>query len=221
MRMRSSASIALPKASPWEEAANSVTHGAGLVLSILGTSLLLATTALNGTLLHLIGCGVFGTTLVLMYAASTLYHGITAPHLKRIFRVLDHVAIYLFIAGSYTPFLLIHFGDSFGWALLVVIWSIALVGAVFKLFFTGRFARLSVALYIGMGWLIVLSADRLLEAVPPGCLAWLTAGGLLYTGGVVFFAWKRLPYNHAIWHLFVLAGSICHYIAVVRYIAPL
>jgi len=95
------------------------------------------------------------------------------------------------------------------------------VGAVFKLFFTGRFARLSVALYIGMGWLIVLSAERLLEAVPPGCLAWLTAGGLLYTGGVIFFAWKRLPYNHAIWHLFVLAGSICHYIAVVRYIAPL
>ncbi len=203
-----------------EEIANSVTHGLACCFSVVGAAVLLYLAGTSGETTHLVACAVFGVTMTLLYGTSTLYHGVSKSSLKRILRVCDHISIYLFIAGSYTPFLLIHFDDGFGWALLATVWSIAVAGTIFKLFFTGRFARLSVALYIAMGWLIVLGFERLMEAVPSGCLAWLAAGGLLYTGGVVFFAWKDLPFNHAIWHLFVIAGSICHYIAVVRYIIP-
>ena len=145
-------------------------------------------------------------------------HSIDAPRLKRIWWMIDHIAIYLLIAGTYTPFVLLYYDGGLGWTVLCLVWGIALAGTVFKLFFTGRFERLSVALYLAMGWLLVPFAGPLLTAAPSGCLLLLAAGGLCYTGGVVFFAWNTLRYNHAIWHLFVLGGSVCHYLALLLYL---
>ncbi len=202
-----------------EEMANSVTHGVGLALSLVGLAVLLFF-ASRGEWVHLIGSAVFGVTLVFMYTSSTLYHSFRVPRLKRLWRLIDHIAIYCLIAGTYTPFVLVFFGDTQGWMLLSLVWGVALFGVVFKIFFLGRFPVFSTLLYIAMGWLVILELDTLLAAVPTGGLWWLAAGGLAYTMGVAFFAWERLPYNHAIWHLFVLAGSACHYVAVVRYALP-
>lgn len=196
---------------------NAVTHGLGLVLSIAGLGVLLTTAAMRGRAEYLIAAGVFGTTLVFMYLASTLYHGFRVPHLKRLMRVVDHIAIYLLIAGTYTPFLLLLFPEAWRWKMMAIVWAMALAGTIFKLFTTGRYERLSTGLYLAMGWLVVVGLRPLLQATPPGGLAWLIAGGLLYTVGTAFFAWERLPYNHAIWHLFVLGGSACHFYAVVYY----
>lgn len=200
-----------------EEWLNSLTHGLGLVLSVPGLVVLVTVAAMHGHPGYFWSCWIFGSALVLMYAASFLYHSFRAPSLRRILRIVDHVAIYLLIAGTYTPFLLVSIGGRRGIALLFVIWGIALAGAVFKIFFTGRFTRFSTGLYLAMGWLVVVAVKPLLASVPLQGVLWLVAGGLCYTGGVVFFAWERLPYNHAIWHLFVLGGSLCHYMAVLFY----
>lgn len=202
-----------------EEWASALTHGVGLLLSLVGLGFILGL-ALRGESMQVIGATIFGVTLVLMYAASTLYHGTFRPRLKRLLRILDHIAIYLLIAGTYTPFLLLYFDGGLLWTLLCVQWGIALAGGVFKLFFTGRFEVVSVLIYVAMGWMVVVAAEPLFAAAPAGCVAWMAAGGLCYTGGLVFYGWERLPYNHAIWHLFVLAGSACHYVAVVRYVLP-
>ncbi|NBC16481.1 MAG: hemolysin III family protein [Bacteroidetes bacterium] len=202
--------------------ANTLTHGVGLLLSLVGLGFILAL-ALQGDGVHVVGGTVFGITLVLMYTASTLYHASVSSRrakLQHLLHTLDHIAIYLLIAGTYTPFLLLYFDGGLLWTLLCLQWGIALAGAVFKLFFTGRFRVLSVLVYVAMGWMIVFAAKPLLEAAPVGCVAWMAAGGLCYTFGVVFYGWRQLPYNHAIWHLFVLAGSFCHYLAVVRYVLP-
>lgn len=199
--------------------ANTLTHGIGLLLSLVGLGFILGL-ALQGEAIHIAGGTVFGVTLVLMYAASTLYHVPVKPQLKRLLRTLDHIAIYLLIAGTYTPFLLLYFEGGLLWTLLCLQWGIALAGAVFKLFFTGRFEILSVLVYVAMGWMVVFAVEPLVTAAPMGCIAWMAAGGLCYTGGLIFYAWRSLPYHHAIWHLFVLAGSFCHYLAVVRYVLP-
>ena len=200
-----------------EEIANSVTHGAGFVAFAIGLPLLVATAAERGDALQVLGCSVFATCLVLLYAASTIYHALPPSRAKRIFRVADHIAIYLVIAGSYTPFLLGVLRGPFGWTLCAVVWGLAALGILHKLLLGMRFPHLSTAFYLAMGWLAVVAIGPITHHVPSDGLAWLAAGGLLYTAGVVFYAWDRLRYGHMVWHLFVLAGSACHFVAVLRY----
>jgi len=203
-----------------EEIANAITHGIGLLLSIAGFVVLLALAALRGTAWHIVACSIYGATLICLYTASTLYHAVISPRVKRALRIFDHSAIYLLIAGTYTPFLLVSLRGPWGWSLFGVIWGLALVGVLFKFWFVERFAILSTAVYIAMGWLVVIAAKPVITHLPLTAIIWLLAGGLAYTGGVIFFAAKRIPYSHAIWHLFVLAGSICHYFAVLSTVIP-
>jgi hemolysin III len=206
-----------------EEVAHSVTHGVGIVLAIAGLTVLVAFAALRGTVWHVVGCSIFGATLVLAYAASTAYHAIppSLPRAKHVLRVLDHSAIFLLIAGTYTPFTLVNLRGPWGWTLLAVVWTLAVAGIVFKAVLIGRLRVLSVAFYVAMGWLVVVAAKPLAHSVSFGGLALLAAGGVAYTAGVAFYAWGRLPYHHAIWHGFVLAGSILHFLAVLLYVIPL
>lgn len=203
-----------------EELINSITHGAGLALSVAGLVVLVTLAALKGTAWHIVGCSVYGTTLVLLYSASTLYHSMRSPRLKRFFRIIDHSSIYLLIAGTYTPFTLVNLRGGWGWTLFGLVWGLAALGILFKIFFVGRFPIASTAVYLLMGWLVVIAIKPLLTLVPSGGLLWLLAGGLAYSAGVVFFAWEKMPYNHAVWHVFVLTGSICHYFAVLFYVLP-
>jgi hemolysin III len=197
-----------------EELVNSVTHGIGLLLSIAGFAVLLTLAVLHGSALRIVGCSIYGSTLICVYAASTLYHGIASPRFKRALKILDHCAIYLLIAGTYTPFLLVNLGGGWGWSLLGVIWGLAMAGILLKFWFVDHFKIFSTAVYLAMGWLAIVAVKPLLAHVSAPGLAWLVAGGLMYTIGVAFFAAPRLRYGHAIWHVFVMAGSICHYIAV-------
>lgn len=210
---------ALPGATIGEEIASSVTHGIGAALSIAALVVLVIVAALRGTAAHIVACAIFGATLVLLYLSSTLYHALTHAGAKRLFRIFDHAAIYLLIAGTYTPFTLVTLGGAWGWSLFAVVWTLAVTGIVLKCFFTGRFHALSTAVYILMGWLAVVALRPLLHAIPPGGFFWILSGGLLYTSGVVFFVSRR-KYSHAVWHLFVLAGSACHVLAVYRYVLP-
>ena len=203
-----------------EEIANAITHGIGLLLSIAGFVVLLVLAALRGTAWHIVACSIYGATLICLYTASTLYHAVISPRVKRALRIFDHSAIYLLIAGTYTPFLLVSLRGPWGWSLFGVIWGLALAGVLFKFWFVERFAILSTAVYIAMGWLVVIAAKPVITHLPLTAIIWLLAGGLAYTGGVIFFAAKRIPYSHAIWHLFVLAGSICHYFAVLSTVIP-
>jgi hemolysin III len=203
-----------------EEIANAITHGIGLLLSIAGFVVLLVLAALHGTAWHIVACSIYGATLICLYAASTLYHAVISPRVKRALRIFDHSAIYLLISGTYTPFLLVSLRGPWGWSLLGVIWGLALAGVLFKFWFVERFAILSTVVYIAMGWLVVIAAKPVITHLSLTAIIWLLAGGLAYTGGVIFFAAKRIPYSHAIWHLFVLAGSICHYFAVLSTVIP-
>lgn len=203
-----------------EELAHSITHGIGAVLSIAGLVLLVTLAALRGDAWHVVACSIFGATLVFLYTASTLYHSITHPGAKRVMRVFDHAAIFLLIAGTYTPFTLVTLRGGWGWTLFVIVWGLALVGIIYKITARNRFRFLSVLLYLGMGWLVLIAIKPMVTSIPGPGLALLLAGGLCYTLGVIFYAWKRLPYGHAVWHLFVLAGSICHFFAVLLYVIP-
>jgi len=197
-----------------EEIANSLTHGLGLGLSVAGLSVLVTFAALWGDGWRVIGCAIFGASLVLLYGASTLYHALRASRIKHWLRVLDHAAIFVLIAGTYTPFLLANLRGPWGWSLFGVVWALAVVGIILKLFLTGRFHLFSTLTYLFMGWLILIAFKPLVEALPLGSLAMLLAGGLAYSAGTVFYLWDRLPYHHAVWHVFVLAGSVCHFFAV-------
>ena len=203
-----------------EELVNALTHGAGALLSAMGLILLVALAWQHGTTLHMVSCGIFGVTLVLLYTASTLYHSARSPRLKHLFRVFDRSCIYLLIAGSYTPFTLVTLQGSWGWTLFGLIWVLAAAGVVFQILFAQRFKILTTVAYLLMGWLAVIAIKPLIDSLPAGGFAWLLAGGLVYSAGALFYLWKRLPYNHAIWHLFVLGGSTCHYLAVVLYVVP-
>ena len=203
-----------------EEVANTITHGIGLLLSVVGFVVLLVLAALRGTAWHIVACSIYGATLICLYTASTLYHAVISPRVKRALRIFDHSAIYLLIAGTYTPFLPVSLRGPWGWSLFGFIWGLALAGVLFKFWFVERFMILSTAVYIAMGWLVVIAAKPVITHVPFTALIWLLAGGLAYTGGVIFFAAKRIPCSHAIWHLFVLAGSICHYFAVLSTVIP-
>jgi hemolysin III len=203
-----------------EELANGITHGIGLALSVVGLVVLVALSIIRGDAWHIAGCTTFGVTLVLLYTASTLYHSFHAPRLNRILKVLDHTAIYLLIAGTYTPFTLVNLRGPWGWVLFALVWSFCLFGIVWKMLHAERFQIVSTLLYVAMGWLVLIAVKPVLAAVPLSGVVWLLAGGLFYTVGVVFYALKRVPYNHAIWHVFVMAGSICHYFAVMFYVLP-
>jgi hemolysin III len=197
-----------------EEIANSLTHGLGLGLSLAGLSVLVTFAATWGDGWRVTGCAIFGTSLVLLYGASTLYHALRAPRMKQWLRGLDHAAIFVLIAGTYTPFLLANLRGPWGWSLFGVVWALAVVGIILKLFLAGRFRLWSTLIYLFMGWLILIAFKPLVEALPVGSLIMLLAGGAAYSAGTVFYLWNRLPYHHAVWHLFVLAASACHFFAV-------
>ena len=203
-----------------EEIANSVTHGLGLILSVAGLCVLVTVAGLRGDAWTVTGCAVFGASLVLLYGASTCYHALPAPRWKPILRVFDHAAIFLLIAGSYTPFLLVSLRGPWGWSLFGVVWAIAVAGIVLKVFYTGRFRLLSTILYLLMGWIVLIAIKPLVEALPRSSLILLFAGGAAYSAGTLFYMWKRLPYHHAVWHLFVLGGSVCHFFAVFSGVVP-
>jgi hemolysin III len=200
------------------EMANSATHGLGAILSVVALVLLVVSGSLAGGARKIVGGAVFGGSLVLLYTMSTLYHGLIHPRAKAVFQIQDHSAIYLLIAGTYTPFCLVTLRGGWGWSLFGVIWGLAALGVTFKAVFGDRFEVLSTAVYLGMGWLIVIAARPLYRAIPGGGLAWLAAGGAFYSLGVGFFAWRRLRFHHAIWHLFVLGGSLCHVVSVLGYV---
>ncbi len=197
-----------------EELANTLTHGAGAVTSLVAGSALIALAALSGDPWRVSAATVFSLSLVLLYTASTLYHSAPRGPAKARLEIFDHCAIYLLIAGTYTPFTLVSLHGALGWSLFGIIWSLAIAGVVFKLIFATRFKLLSTLLYLGMGWLVVVAALPLAQALPSATLGWLVAGGLAYTGGTLFYHNQRIPFAHAIWHLFVIAGSVCHFLAV-------
>ena len=204
-----------------EEIFNSITHAIGALVSIAGLVLLIVFSSIYGNASHVISCTIFGFTLVLLYTASALYHSFRKPNLKQIFKILDHSCIYILIAGTYTPFLLITIKGVVGWSMLALVWSLTVIGVLFKVFFVHRFNIFSTIAYILMGWIIILAIKPLFQALPVGGLVLLICGGLAYTLGTIFYAWSRLPFNHTIWHLFVLTGSVCHFCAVMFYVIPL
>ena len=180
---------------------------------------MLMVTAMGGSTWQVVSCSVFGGTLVLVYVCSTLYHSLVRTRARHIMRIVDHSAIYLLIAGTYTPFVLVPLHGQLGWILFAIVWSLALLGIVFKSFAVDRFEVVSVVVYLGMGWLVVFAMRPLLHALTWHGIAWIALGGFFYTAGIVFYAFDRLSYFHAFWHLFVLAGSTCHYFAVLFYVA--
>jgi hemolysin III len=203
---------------PREELANALTHGLGAAAALAGGAVLITLAALRGDGWVLAASIVFGVAMLLLYTASTLYHAVTHPVAKGRLKVFDHCAIYLLIAGTYTPFTLVGLRGPTGWWLFGAIWSLALAGVVFKLFYTGRFRRLSTFIYIAMGWLVVVAAKPMLHALDATTLGWLLAGGIAYTVGTVFYLRPHARWSHPIWHLFVIVGSVCHYIAVMHHL---
>ena len=200
------------------EIASALTHGLGAVAALAGGAVLITLAAIYGDGWQLGASIVFGVTLLLLYTASTLYHAIQHPVAKGRLKVFDHCAIYLLIAGTYTPFTLVGLRGPVGWWLFGAIWTLALAGVVFKLFYTGRFRRLSTFIYIAMGWLVVVAAKPMFHALDAATLAWLLAGGIAYTAGTAFYLRPHARWSHAIWHLFVIVGSLCHYVAVMRHL---
>lgn len=203
-----------------EEVAHGVTHGVGALAAIAGLAVLTAQAALHGNAWHMVSVSIFGAALVLMYTASTLFHSIPHARAKHVFRVLDHCLIYVLIAGTYTPFTLVTLRGPVGWSLFGAVWGLALLGIAFKIFTTGRFEKLSLAVYLVMGWCVLLAVKPLMAALPTAGLWLLLAGGLSYSVGTIFYRWESLRYHHAIWHLFVLGGSVLHYLAVLLYVIP-
>lgn len=203
-----------------EEVFNSVTHGIGILVSIAALVLMVFFSYRHGSTLHIVSTAVFGTTLVLLYTASTLYHSFQKPRLKRVFKIMDHSCIYALIAGTYTPFVLVTLRGALGWTIFGIVWSLTVLGILFKVFFINRFKIISTLAYVFMGWIIVVAVKPLVQALPGSAIAWIVAGGVIYTLGTIFYSWKKIPFNHAIWHSFVLAGSACHVCAVMFYVIP-
>ncbi|QWT18802.1 hemolysin III family protein [Bacillus sp. NP157] len=204
-----------------EEVASSVIHGLGIVLSIAGLAVLVSFSAMYGGVRSVVASSVFGSTLILLYTASTLYHSVPAGGVaKRVFRTLDHIAIFLLIAGTYTPFTLLALPGAWGWGLFGTIWGLAILGSAAELGMLKRYRKAAVIMYVLMGWVAVVAIQPLRENVETGGLVLLFAGGIAYTAGVPFYIARRMPYGHAIWHFFVLAGSVLHYLAILLYVIP-
>ncbi|MGF1726455.1 PAQR family membrane homeostasis protein TrhA [Photobacterium nomapromontoriensis] len=204
-----------------EEVANSVSHGLGMIFGIVGLVLLLMQAVeAHADMLSLVSLSIYGASMIVLYLASTLYHAIPFERAKRALKTFDHCAIYLLIAGTYSPFLLISLRTPLAITLMAVIWTIALIGIVLKIVFVYRFKRLSLAMYLTMGWLSLIAVYQLALSLAPGGLILLALGGVIYSIGVVFYINKRIPYNHAIWHLFVLGGTVCHFLAIYYFVKP-
>ena len=203
-----------------EERLNIGSHALGIALSVLGLILLVVRASLYGSAWHVVSVSVFGISMVALYTASTVYHSAREPRRRSRLRIVDHAAIYLLISGTYTPFTLLVLQGTIGWVIFGVSWGMALTGIVLKLFFTGRFKLVSTLMYVFMGWLIVFAIEPLVANLDPSGLAWLVAGGIAYTLGAVLYSIRAIRFNHAIFHLFVLLGSICHFVAVYAYLLP-
>ena len=200
-----------------EEIANSVSHGVGFVAAVAVSPCLISAAVDRGTVANVVGVSIFAATMMLMYLTSTLYHALPFPRVKKLFRILDHNAIYLLIAGTYTPIVLGVLYGAWGWTLFGLVWGLAVAGIILKSMTGHRFHGLSVAIYVAMGWLVLIAVEPLIEAMPPAGIAWLVAGGLCYTGGIWFYRHKEMPYSHLVWHLFVIAGTVCHVVAIMGY----
>ena len=203
-----------------EEIMNSITHGIGAGLSIAGLTLLVVLAVLSGNVRQVVSFSIYGASLIILYLASTLYHSFQQPEIKQTFKIIDHSAIYVLIAGTYTPFLLLGVPGVWGWVMFVFIWGVAILGIGFRKLFIYRFPQFAALTYILMGWVSVFMIKPLRANIALGGLMWLVAGGVVYTIGVIFYALKKIPYMHGVWHLFVLGGSICHYLAVLLYLVP-
>ncbi len=212
---------AVARYSTAEEIANSITHGVGIVLSIAGLAVLTSFASLFGSAWHVVSVSIYGASQILLYTASTLYHSIPLPRAKAVLRQFDHAAISLLIAGTYTPFALVNLRGPWGWSLLGVIWGMALFGIVGQSWLMRRGKLISTLPYLAMGWAAVVAVKPLMASVAPGGLYLLLGGGLAYTVGVVFYVWRGLPFHHAVWHLFVMAGSALHFFAILFYVIPL
>lgn len=206
--------------SPLEEKTNIVSHAIGLGLSIIALLLMLLRASGSGNLLHVISAGIFGVSLIALYAASTFYHSAKDPKKRARLRINDHATIYILIAGTYTPFTLITLSGWVGWTIFGVSWGMAISGVILKLIFTGRYNVLSTLMYVFMGWIIIFAFKPLVNSLAPDGLFWLVAGGVAYTTGAVIYSIKKIPFNHAIFHLFVLLGSFCHFVSVYFYVLP-
>jgi hemolysin III len=202
-----------------EEITNAILHGIGLGLAIAACVILIIFANIYGNIWHMVGFGIYGTTLVILYLSSTLYHSFPKGKLKDIFRILDHASIFLLIAGTYTPLTIISLRGKLGWTIFIIIWVIAILGIVYKIFWIRKLPLLSTILYLVMGWLIIFAIKPLLSVIDEINIIFLVIGGLSYTIGTIFYVWRNLKYSHAIWHLFVLAGSICHFFAIL-YLLP-
>lgn len=202
-----------------EEIANAVTHGVGVALGIAALIILITYSGNYRDAWRVVCFSIYGASLILLYLASTLYHAFSNERIKHFFRMMDHSFIFLLIAGTYTPITLIAMRGIWGWVLFSLIWIMAVSGLIYEIIFLGRHKGVSLAIYGVMGWLAVIALKPMLNLLPAGLLVWMLAGGLLYTMGILFYVWKKLPYNHAIWHLFVLGGSVVHFFAVLTYLS--
>jgi len=205
---------------PLEERLNIVSHGIGFLLSLAASALLVTRASLHGNAWHIFSAGVFGASLSILYAASTVYHGTKRSELRSRLKVIDHACIYILIAGTYTPVALVTLHGTVGWVMFGTSWGLALTGITLKLFFTGKYDLLSTMMYVLMGWAIVVAVKPLIHNVPLGGLLWLLAGGMSYTIGAIVYSVKKLNFNHAVFHMFVLGGSVCHFVAVFFYVLP-
>jgi hemolysin III len=218
--MSASGQAVLPRYGFGDELASSVIHGIGIVLSIAGLAVLVMHASSHGTGSDVLASAVYGISLIMLYTASTLYHSIRAESARRVLRTLDHIAIFLLIAGTYTPFTLIALRGTWGWSLFGIVWSLALLGTALELGLLKRYRRLAVLLYVAMGWVGIVAFRPLLAHLQTGGMVLLLAGGAAYTLGVPFYLWRKLPYHHSVWHFFVLAGSVLQFLAVFFYVMP-
>jgi len=206
--------------SPAEERVNISSHAVGLLLSIAAFVLLVIHASRNGDVWHIVSFSIFGASLIILFAASTIYHGTSDPDSRARLRVIDHASIYILIAGTYTPFTLVTLNGSTGWTIFAITWGMALSGIVLKLFFTGRYELVSTFMYVFMGWIIVFAISPLIDNLSSEGLSWLVAGGIAYTVGAILYGIKKIKFNHAIFHVFVLIGAFCHFVAVYFYVLP-
>lgn len=210
--------IALPKYSKAEEIMNAVTHGIGIALSIAGLVILVVFAALYGDAWKVVASAIYGASMIVLYTASTLYHSFSKTKAAKKLNMFDHISIYYLIAGSYTPFMLVNLRGAWGWSIFGVIWACAITGTILKIIYGNNFRKVSTIIYLAMGWMILIAVYPFVKNVELGGVILLAAGGLAYSFGVIFYKWKSLPFNHAIWHLFVLAGTILQFFAVLFYV---
>lgn len=210
--------IALPKYSKAEEIMNAVTHGIGIALSIAGLVILVVFAAIYGDAWKVVASAIYGASMIVLYTASTLYHSFSKTKAAKKLNMFDHISIYYLIAGSYTPFMLVNLRGAWGWSIFGVIWACAITGTILKIIYGNNFRKISTIIYLAMGWMILIAVYPFVKNVELGGVILLAAGGLAYSFGVIFYKWKTLPFNHAIWHLFVLAGTVLQFFAVLYYV---